>query len=339
VSESKHKSKRSRIDVFDPGCIIPYYTGPLCRALQALHPDVRLISIGYHFDPQYFERNGLRPDPGCIDLIGRLGIRNRSFRRLLKSGEYCLNLSVLTLRMCARPPLVLHVQQLPFAGRGLPFESWFLSLARKLGVRLVHTVHDHLPHDTGERYRRTYERLYRMADKLICHTAQSKDRVAAEFAIDPRNIRVIPHGPLVLSAGSEESAAAVRSKLGISPQTCMVLCQGFIKPYKGVSFLLEAWQALHATGRDARLVIAGTGDPQLLRQLAAQAERLGINSTTHFEARFLTVEEVGAFYRAADVIVYPYKAITTSGALMTGLSYGKPIIATRLPAFEQTLCD
>ena len=40
---------------------------------------------------------------------------------------------------------------------------------------------------------------------------------------------------------------------------------------------------------------------------------------------------------AADILIYPYREVTTSGALMTGLSFGKPVIATALPFFEEAL--
>jgi glycosyltransferase involved in cell wall biosynthesis len=55
------------------------------------------------------------------------------------------------------------------------------------------------------------------------------------------------------------------------------------------------------------------------------------------ELRFVTVDELSDFYEAADVLVYPYREITSSGALMTGIGYGKPIVASKLPAFETLL--
>ena len=44
-------------------------------------------------------------------------------------------------------------------------------------------------------------------------------------------------------------------------------------------------------------------------------------------------------YRVADVVVYPYRAITTSGALATGLALGKTILASDLPVFRELLTD
>jgi glycosyltransferase involved in cell wall biosynthesis len=57
------------------------------------------------------------------------------------------------------------------------------------------------------------------------------------------------------------------------------------------------------------------------------------------EFRFVSTEELVALYRAADVVVYPYRAITTSGALATGLALGKTIAASDLPVFRELLTD
>jgi glycosyltransferase involved in cell wall biosynthesis len=50
--------------------------------------------------------------------------------------------------------------------------------------------------------------------------------------------------------------------------------------------------------------------------------------------RYIPAAEIPCFYSAADVLLYPYRQITTSGALMTGLNYRRPIIASDLPLFR-----
>jgi len=57
----------------------------------------------------------------------------------------------------------------------------------------------------------------------------------------------------------------------------------------------------------------------------------------HF--RYVTSEELVALYRAADVVVYPFRAITTSGSLASGLAMGKAIVASDLPVFRELLTD
>jgi glycosyltransferase involved in cell wall biosynthesis len=118
----------------------------------------------------------------------------------------------------------------------------------------------------------------------------------------------------------------------------MILWQGIIFPYKGIDLLLSAWQEVEAADDSVYLVIAGTGAPGVLDQIRKQIRELGLKRVKlHF--RFITAEELVALYRAADIVVYPYRAITTSGALATGLALGKTIVASDLPVFREALKD
>lgn len=116
----------------------------------------------------------------------------------------------------------------------------------------------------------------------------------------------------------------------------LVLWQGIIFPYKGVDLLLRAWQRVEAHGGNCRLVIAGTGTPELLEQIREQVKSLGLKRV-QLQFRFISVRELVELYRAADVVVYPYRAITASGALATGLALGKTIVASDLPVFHELL--
>ena len=69
-----------------------------------------------------------------------------------------------------------------------------------------------------------------------------------------------------------------------------------------------------------------------------RASRLGL-SRVKLHLRFISTEELVALYRVTDIVVYPYRAITTSGALATGLALGKTIVASNLPVFRELLTD
>jgi glycosyltransferase involved in cell wall biosynthesis len=118
----------------------------------------------------------------------------------------------------------------------------------------------------------------------------------------------------------------------------LVLWQGIIFPYKGIDLLLNAWQQVEANNDKASLLIVGTGAPEFAEQIREQISRLGLKHV-QLHLRFISTEELVALYRAADIVVYPYRAITTSGALATGLALGKTIIASNLPVFRELLTD
>jgi glycosyltransferase involved in cell wall biosynthesis len=322
--------------MMDLWAIVPYYTAYLSRALLAEGVDLQVGSISYYLDPECFSSRGIVVDPGLLDVVGRFRLP-RIPRRVLKLMEALLNLSALSVRFLFTRPDVIHVQYLPMLKWRFPLDLWFLEFCRGRGSKIVLTVHDLLPHDTGEAHKRTFLDLYRRVDGVICHSDHIRTRLAEEFSIAAEKVSVIPHGPFFYdlpAAGSE----GVLGGIGVDPGWSMVLWQGIIFPYKGVDLLLRAWQQVEARGGEARLVVAGTGAPELLGQIEEQVRALGL-TRVRLCFRFISTEELVALYRAAEVVVYPYRAITTSGALATGLALGKTIVASDLPVFRELLTN
>ena len=184
--------------------------------------------------------------------------------------------------------------------------------------------------------RETFARIYRMMDGLICHTRETKDRLIAEFGLDGSRIWIIPHGPLFYDYTPVGQTEA-KQRIGLQPQNCMVLYQGLVRPYKGIDFLLDAWKKVQAQQPDARLVIAGRGEDRHMEFVKAKVEANGVQSSVQLDLRYITSEELPIYYQAADIAIYPHREITQSGALLTGIAFGKPIVATSLPGFREAL--
>ena len=325
-----------RILMMDLWATVPYYTAYLSRALLQNGADVQIGSITYYLDRACFRSRGLKAEPGVSDLVAKLDLP-RTARRALKLAEGSVNLAALSLRALSRAPDIVHVQFLTLLRSRLPVDLWFVRLCRNRGSRLVLTVHDLLPHDTGDAHRAVYQRLYAEMDALICHSGHIRNRLVTEFGVPEGKIAVIPHGPFFydLPEGDPERA---RTALGVASGQQIVLWQGIIFPYKGVDLLLAAWKQVEAASTQMTLLVLGTGDPSLLEGLQRQAQDLGLRRV-RFDLRFCSAEELVAAYRAAAVVVYPYRAITTSGALATGLALGKAIVASDLPVFREALVD
>ncbi len=316
--------------------IVPYYTAYLSRALLQNGTKLTVGSITYYLDPGCCRSLGVPLDPGPLNLVGRLRLPKLP-RRVLKLVEAVLNLSALTLRFIASPPDVIHVQFLPLLRSRLPMDLWFVRFFRRRGARIVLTVHDLLPHDTGERYRNLYLNLYRQMDAIICHSDHVAARLESEFQLPASRINVIPHGPFFYDI-SPSGTAEILNSIPAAPNRTLFLFQGILFPYKGVDLLLNAWQTVEQASSDAWLVVAGTGSPELLEQLQRQMRQLGLQRV-HLHPRYISTEELVALYRAADVVVYPYRAVTTSGALATGLALGKAMVASDLKVFRELLTD
>lgn len=330
------RTSTPRVFMMDLWATVPYYTAYLSRALLQVGVAVQVGAITYYLDRRCFSGRGLQLQPGLSDIVGRFDL-SRPLRRVLKLIEGAGNLFALTMRFAMRPPDIVHVQFLPLLRSRLPIDLWFVRFCKKRGSRLVLTVHDLLPHDTGQRFRETYRSLYAEMDALICHSAHVRTRLIQEFGVPESKISVIPHGPFFYDLPVADSALA-RQSLAVREGQRIVLWQGILFLYKGVDLLLAAWQKVEAQSKELTLVVLGTGDPVLLAALQAQARELGLQRVS-FQFRFCSAEELVSAYRAATMVVYPYRAITTSGALATGLSLGKAIVASDLPVFRELLTD
>jgi glycosyltransferase involved in cell wall biosynthesis len=330
-------ARRPRIFMMDLLATVPYYTAYLSQALLRENAvELQVGTIDYYLDPQCFSSRGIKVDPGLLNVVGRFNLP-KLLRRGLKLAESMMNLAALTVRFAVSPPDVVHVQFLPMLRAKFPLDLWFVERCQRRGAKIVLTVHDLLPHDTGEAHKALYTNLYAGVDAMICHSDSIRARLAAEFAVPETKVTVIPHGPFFYDLPATGDDAVLR-EFALPPDGLMVLWQGIIFPYKGIDLLLTAWQQVEARCAGARLVIAGTGAPELLEQIRAQVAQLGLTRVRlHF--RFVSTEELVALYRRADVVVYPYRAITTSGALATGLALGKTIVATDLPVFRELLRD
>ena len=327
-----------RVFMMDLWCYTPHYDRYLCQALSDIDVRATLGSVCPYHDPQYFARNGLRNDPGFLDLVPKLGITNDDVRRALMLVESSVNMAALGARFCISKPDILHVQWVPLIRR-LPFEVWFLKFAKRMHIKLVYTVHNVLPHDTGNRFIPVYKRVYREMDALICHTHEAKSRLVREFAVDPERIQVIPHGPLLHDANTRYSVKALKAKLSLRGNETLILWHGIIRPYKGLDFLLQAWRKVEARNLNACLLIAGSGEAGLLKSIKEKVEWWGLQESVRLDLRFIPDEELATYCQMSDVMVYPYCDVTTSGALMTALAYRKAIVATNLPGFREVLRD
>src|SRR5690606_10209110 len=118
---------------------------------------------------------------------------------------------------------------------------------------------------------------------------------------------VVPHG--VERAPAVDRAAA-RARLGVDGGPLVVLCFGFVAPYKGLETALEA---ARLAGADVRLVVAGGPHP---RVGDAYARELRARHGDH--ARFtghVPDGDVAAWFAAADLALLPYpRPVSSSGA-------------------------
>jgi glycosyltransferase involved in cell wall biosynthesis len=175
--------------------------------------------------------------------------------------------------------------------------------------------------------------IRRLASGYVVHSLSDRELVSRKYSIDEESIIVIPHGLYDQYPILDKSTA--REKLQLKEEN-IILFFGLIRPYKGVQYLIQAFEKLPKPILDtSRLLIVGEAweDHESI-EMAAQSP---VTDKISIVNRYISDEEIPLFFSAADVLVLPYTRASQSGVAHIGMTYGLPIIATRVGGLEESL--
>ena len=308
-----------RVVVVDLLCNSPYYSGAFTGALLDAGVEAELASPRFYLEPDFLD--AYPRSRWIVDLVTHAN-RPRTIRLAARTIEVILNGLQLLARIEMRRYDVVHVQWAPFDDRTSAFMRVLRAMCDRSQTLLVITAHNASPHDRGRVDLSTIRRNLNAAHLVVAHTQHVAAELTANVGIQAP-IATIPHGPLFADhvlPGREESAT--RLGLVIAPT---VLFLGLIRPYKGIDLLDEAWPLVLATVPNARLLVVGkvlgAGSKRDLDRLRTQPGVEVIDG-------YVSVERMLDCYATCDVVAFPYHKISQSGALMTAVGLGRPIVIT-----------
>ena len=180
-----------------------------------------------------------------------------------------------------------------------------------------------------------------LVDCQIVHLDRPLKRVLLRMGISSEKIEVIPHGTELLESSD---ASWAKEKLGL-PKGRLIVDFGFIKRSKNQLSIIEALPLIIREVPDAYLFIAGYSrimDPDDLFYIGLcknRAKELGVEDKVIFSDEFIPDKKVPLVFSAADCCCYLYddECRSGSGAIHLALGSGKPIVASRIPKFEEEL--
>lgn len=222
-------------------------------------------------------------------------------------------------------PDIIHFQWFK-----IPFLDIFLLLFIKLfyrKIKLICTVHNILPHDSGNNLKYVFKHIYRKFDTLLVHDIMAKRDLISMFNISDANITQIVHGVIDLDTDITIVNQIVENNQRANNIVFGVL--GNFNEYKGIDLVLDAWENI-SKENNVHLLIAGKGSVEALKNRSSD-EKLTINN------KYLSDEEFLAHVKISDVILLPYRKISQSGLLLTALSEKKYVIVSNVGGLTQPL--
>ena len=183
--------------------------------------------------------------------------------------------------------------------------------------------------------------LLRYADLLLVFNKGYRNAIASKFIYKKKkeNIRFISRN--VQSMRYENiKPSKIWLKKDISP---FILFFGFLRPLKGLPFLVKALKLVEQEFPDLNLIVAGgissgPASKNYFLKVEKLISQLNLKQKVIF-TDFISENEVMELFNLAELVVYPYLNIEQSGALFAALFAGKAIIATDIPGFRAILSN
>lgn len=330
-----------------------HYAFQLCRAMSRAGADVTLVTDRDHYEleglPHPFtvlrHIGGWDPKPAGSVSNAPAAVVFRKARRLFRAVRYYSEwLRIVGLVRRLRPDIV-QLGDIRF-----PFDLFPLLLLRGRAPILADICHNVHPFAAGGRsagmfdrspfVRFFYRRIYRLFDVVFVHYERNRRELEKTFGVRQEHTGVIMHGNESIFEELRAPAfdgAALRRRLGVPEEAATVVFFGTLSRYKGTDVLLQAFREVHhRTG--ARLILAGYPfhdfDVDAHRRLAKDA---GIGDAVTWVPEYVPSSEVAAWMEAADVMVFPYRDISQSGAIHVAQTFGVPIVASAIGAMQDVV--
>jgi glycosyltransferase involved in cell wall biosynthesis len=219
----------------------------------------------------------------------------------------------------------------------------FYKVRRKIIVLTAHNV------NAGKRdcrdtlfNRLTLRMQYRLADHIFVHTDKMKLELIGDYGVGQQAITVLTHPINDAFPDTDLTTAQAKQRLGIRGNERVILFFGRLRPYKGLEYLVAAFQHTLLRHKYYRLIIAGErkkGSEEYAERIQAMISDDVRGGRIISHIKFIPDEEAEVYFKAADLLVLPYKEIFQSGVLFLAYSFGVPVVVTDVGSFSEAVVE
>lgn len=176
--------------------------------------------------------------------------------------------------------------------------------------------------------------LARRTPFILAGSEAIRDDIVKYDGVPPGKIHVIPYGVDAEKFHCALSREEAREKLGLPGDRFLVGTVGRLEEQKGQKYLIDAAGRLRREGREATLLIVGSGrEGDRLRE---QAGREGVGDVVLFLG---TRRDLPELFRAMDVFAFPSLWEGFPIALLSAMAAGLPVIVTPVGGVPEVVKD
>ena len=230
-----------------------------------------------------------------------------------------------------KPELVIFKHWLPFFA---PCYGWIAKKIKKNSkAKLLAVCHNVIPHEK------------RIGDKILSKYFLEKmdyfiplsDQVKKDLFLFVKNplYKLLPL-PVFSLFGEKIDKDKAKKNLKLSDKKNLLFF-GFIRDYKGLDVLIEAFSIVRKT-LDVKLIVAGEFyEPE--EKYIKLIQKYKLEEAVILKKDFIPTTDVKYYFSASDAVVLPYKSATQSGIVQVAVNFCIPVIATNVGGIGEVIED
>ena len=305
---------------------IAHYTTALYRALRKQGHEVLLISFSRQY-PQWLFPGKSDRDPSQKPLEAG------DAHYWLDSMNPITWLATVSRIREYSPDAVILQWWVPFWALAWSSIVWLLQ--RFAATKTVYICHNVVPHEDGWLDRFLARRVLGRGDVAIVHSEQDRKKL---LDLLPRaHVHVTHHPTYRVFAENAPTASQARKELHLDNDTPVILFFGFVRPYKGLNYLIEALPTV-LERLEVHLLIAGEFWDSAETYLDL-IQSLQLENHVTLVDQYVPNEEVGVYFASADLVALPYVDATQSGIVQMAFGFGVPVLTTTVGGLGEAVHD
>ena len=222
----------------------------------------------------------------------------------------------------------------PFFGFAFGTITSLLSLISKTPTCFV--CHNVAPHESTLFDRILSKYAFFSARYFIVHSEEDRTNL---LAMKPNAIVKKNGHPTYAVFGefTNYDKNQARRKLNIAQHNHVLLFFGFIRPYKGLSYLIQAMKTVIKHVDCLLLIVGEFYEPK--RKYISLIVDLHLDKHIIVIDKYVSNEDVSLYFCSSDVVVLPYVQATQSGIIQIAFGLNRPIITTNVGGLPEVVED
>jgi len=202
-------------------------------------------------------------------------------------------------------------------------------IIRIFGLKALITIHDVNSFSGNNLPNWISKIIFSLASEIIVHNIYSKNELLKQHP--HLNVSIVEHGnyvPFVKKVDPQKFSEKFN-----------ILFFGQIKEVKGLDILLDALNILKQDKIKFHLTIVGKVWKDDFSKYQEKIIKYNLSSDLTIKLEYIPDEIAWNYFNNANLVVLPYKQIYQSGVLLMAMSYGRAVLTSNLPAFNDIVSN